>query len=192
MRLCHDKEQLYVRLQKSSGAELLVDQRGEMRFWCEQPGCCPPENCHIVALRCMSHSCVSLALHITHHTDRLSLLPKEKQVVKGELCGLMLSQDWLNGSVKLTTLALWMESHGETASSMLIMSANSQVIKTISNVKVLPNLTVKPIKPQWVGLNIHRSPRPILQAGARWPGADSFFQPKIPEKEQNKCFEQGT
>ncbi len=54
------------------------------------------------------------------HTDRLSLRPKEKRV-KVELCGLMPSEDWLNGSVRLTMLAQWMESNGETANSMLIM-----------------------------------------------------------------------
>ncbi len=86
-----------------------------------------------------------MSLYIAHftsdnkitHTYRLSLLPKEKQVVKVELCGLMLSEDWLNGFVKLTMLAQWLESNGETANSMLIMLANFQVIKTISNVQVI-------------------------------------------------------
>ncbi len=49
----------------------------------------------------------------------------------------MPSEDWLNGSVKLRMPAQWTESNGETASSMLIMLANFQVIKTISNVKVI-------------------------------------------------------
>ncbi len=44
------KDQLYVWLQKSRGAESLVDRRGEMCFWCEQPGYCSYENCHITPI----------------------------------------------------------------------------------------------------------------------------------------------
>ncbi len=62
MRLCHKKDQLYVRLQKSRGAESLADWRGEKYVWCEQPGYCSHKNCHIAVFRGTSTSCVSLAL----------------------------------------------------------------------------------------------------------------------------------
>ncbi len=50
------KYHLSVWLQKSRGTESLVDQRGEMRFWCEQPGCCKE-----FRLCSTSASCVSPA-----------------------------------------------------------------------------------------------------------------------------------
>ncbi len=45
----HDKDQLCVWLQKSRGAELLVDWCREMR-WCQHPGYCPRKNFCIAAL----------------------------------------------------------------------------------------------------------------------------------------------
>ncbi len=43
------KDHLFLWLQKSRGAESLVGWWGEMRLWCEQPGCCLPVNCRFVA-----------------------------------------------------------------------------------------------------------------------------------------------
>ncbi len=47
---------------KRTEGRILVDRQREMRFWCEQPGCCSLENCHIAELCGVPASCVSLAL----------------------------------------------------------------------------------------------------------------------------------
>ncbi len=65
------KDHLSMWLQKNREAESL-DQRGEMCFWCEQPGCCSPEICHNAVLHGASASCASPALQLSLFTASVS------------------------------------------------------------------------------------------------------------------------
>lgn len=60
--LTHDKDQLYMCLEKSRGAELLVAQHREMQLWCEQPGSCLYENERFAALHKASASGLNMLL----------------------------------------------------------------------------------------------------------------------------------